>query len=709
VVFGIKTKNQVWQSSIWTRASRARAKDRFFRRFGAFVAALLVCASGPSLAQESQASAEKEPEVVVRAQRPLLRSSLRDATSASTVLEEETLRAPGATSADVLSRVPGVQVARRGGPGQLATASLRGSASNQVPVYIAGIRINDDVTGTANLATVPLWMMERAEIFRGNAPEEADRLGIGGAIFFLPRMPRKNAVGASGSVGSYGQLEGWSAAEVAGTDAASLVALRRAQARNDYKFSNDRGLRFHADESLERRKNAGYADHEGWAIGRIRLGSGAHVTTVMQGLHRSQGVTGVGVFPAQKAKGETRRLLAGVAARLPCVIGSIRCVFHSSTSIVAAQLRIMDPSGELAAVRTPVLQNHGERLTQNARLQVLVDEGVRASFGVQGALENLRINGLDTVQPRAGRSSLRGSVSLRWDATSKLLFNALGAAECHTTEGISERFGRRIVQSSGACGVLEPVGRLGALYRLTPAIEILANAGRYVRLPSLGEMYGTSTLVTGNVELVPETGWSSDLGSRMSWTAKGNTEARVAVDGFLFARWVDDLIRYRRSSLNAITPFNVASARYLGLEVAAAAALFSHLRLNATLTLMDPREVTPEPSLDPTTNDVLPLTSRFVANHSVTLFTEKGFSALAQDEAALTLRYQHRASRFADSAGQTVLPSQDFVDVEGTSKFFRERVILRLSARNVLDRRTSDILGLPLPGRTYFGSLELWL
>src|SRR5690606_15417395 len=122
---------------------------------------------------------------------------------------------------------------RAGAQSDLSTASIRGSDSSQVPVYLAGIRINDDVSGSADLSTVPIWMIERAEVFRGNAPEAADRLGLGGAIFFWPRQPRATRAGASAGAGSFGERGGWLAYEAGTSGGGALVAVRRAQANND--------------------------------------------------------------------------------------------------------------------------------------------------------------------------------------------------------------------------------------------------------------------------------------------------------------------------------------------------------------------------------------------------------------------------------------------------------------------------------------------
>ncbi len=104
-------------------------------------------------------------------------------------VDERELTRPGANAASVLSHVPGVQVSESGGSADPATASLRGATSAQTPVYLAGIRLNDDVTGSVDLSLIPVWMLGRAEIYRGNAPADSDRLGIGGAVYFEPRAP----------------------------------------------------------------------------------------------------------------------------------------------------------------------------------------------------------------------------------------------------------------------------------------------------------------------------------------------------------------------------------------------------------------------------------------------------------------------------------------------------------------------------------------
>ena len=109
-------------------------------------------------AQEVQVSSteaeEEDTFEVVTTQSPIREGS--DPTPAVYRVTGEVLERPGAQLDDVLERVPGVQTRRRGGAADLASASVRGATSAQTPIYLGGVRLNDDLTGTVDLSTLPL-------------------------------------------------------------------------------------------------------------------------------------------------------------------------------------------------------------------------------------------------------------------------------------------------------------------------------------------------------------------------------------------------------------------------------------------------------------------------------------------------------------------------------------------------------------------------
>ena len=631
----------------------------------------------------ARAMADPAPEVVVpghRATRPA-----REPTLAATRIDADELARPGATAAAVLSHVPGVQVSESGGAADLSTASVRGATSAQTPVYLAGIRLNDDVTGSADLSLIPLWMLGRAEVYRGNAPADADRLGIGGAVYFEPRMPHTDRVRAGGEIGSFGQHAAFVGAEVAHQGDGALLALRSAGAQNDYPYLDDAGTATRSDDRTRRRPNADYSERDAWAVGRTTLNKrGARITTVFNAFEREQGVTGLVAVPAQRARAESARELAGISASVPCA-AEFGCDLVLSAQAVSARTRLTDPARELGLLAAR-LDSRGTRVGQSARLTL--DSGVlRALLGANVEFEHLALDGGGAL--RAQRSTVSGRAAVSASLGKGTELSALGALTCDATRGPEQDRG---------CADLSPEGRLGVRQRFG-AFELRSNLGRYARVPTLGELYGISALVRGSSALVPERGLSWDLGAR--WEAPlGPVWAYL--DAFGFARHVSELIAYRRSSLGAIQPYNVGSARLVGGELEAGAEWRRHAHAALALTVLDPRDTTAGRNLG---NDLIPYQSRLSGSGFLEGYVEPGSRWLFR--AGLDARFTYRGSRFADPAGLLVLPAASSLDLGASLRFGRTGdVSVRAALDDVFDAHRFDFIGYPVPGRRVQLSLE---
>ncbi|AUX21432.1 outer membrane protein [Sorangium cellulosum] len=639
------------------------------------------------------AAAQQEPvlEVTVHSDRRAPGPGSRDPSAASSKVSRERLRQPGESAAHVLERVPGVQLSKGGGSSDLSTASIRGATSAQTPIYLAGIRLNDDVTGTADLSAVPLWMIDRVEIYRGNAPIEADRLGIGGAIFFDPVLPRGSRVGAGGSVGSFGELATWAAASTGDARGGAMIAARRESARNDYPYVDDRGTTFdRTDDRTRDRFNADHTAYDLWSIGRLRLGRSA-ITLLANAFVRDRGVTGLSVIPAHAARSHVQRWLGAASAKLPCAAPrpgepDDRCWLELTTSAILASTRIADPRMELGLL-FPWTASAGARLSQQARLRYRL-QGFDLGASLVQEFEHLGLDHPEGEPLRASRSFTRAGASVAASPTPTLQIHGLAAIECHGTAG---------PEGGRACEPLQPVARLGARLELPWNMTLLANVGRYVRVPSLGELYGTSPIVRGNSELRVEQGYTADVGARL----KGH---RSSIEVFGFTRLATDLIGFRRSSIGVVRPFNIGSARLLGVELTASTSFLDAVHAEVSLTALDPRDTSRGRQLK---NDVLPFQARLVAAPYLEVYQEP-FRWLPIDRIALGTRLFYRSSRVADPAGLIVMAEQVSVDVELSALFWQKRISARARLSNALDAQNYDVVGLPLPGRSVHGGLEVW-
>lgn len=619
-------------------------------------------------------------------------SSSADTSAASTVVRGPKLDDPGVDAATLLERAPGVTVTRTGSSVDSTTASVRGATAAQLPVYVAGIRINDDVAGTADLASVPVFLLDRVEVFRGNAPERADRLGIGGAVFFEPRAAQRSELRSGVGIGSYGEQSGWLGAAVAGKGARGLVGLRYQAARNDYSFTDDRGTRLvTSDDVTVERVNADYAQYDLWALGRASLAPWVRVNTVLGGLDREQGVTGLSIH-AERARARFRRWLFGATAHAPCASAAARgCRLELSSSVLTARQTLSDPAMELSLGGTR-LSFDAQRFAENLRLTAPLSAEARLLVSTHYEVERLSIDSNGAGNLRAERTVIAATAAPSVDVTGDFGVHGVARLACHTTRG---------PDGGKECGALEAVGRAGATLDLGD-VTLLGNIGRAVRVPTLAELYGISASVRGTPELAPEIAYSADVGAR--GTLASGPWGHAWADAFVFGRLSRNLIGFRRSSLGFLRPFNVGRARSAGAELSLGLELGAHLESDLGLAFLDPRDTSPDRGVE---NDLIPFQSRWVARHDVELFTQGAGLPLELSAAAVGARQAFRSARVADPAGLVVIGSEYALDLYARLFFFEDVLGVRLVLSDLFGSERFDAVGFPLPGRAVHTNAEL--
>lgn len=627
------------------------------------------------------AAPARADDVSVSGDRPVSPRASRDAVAPATVIDQARLAAPGITAAEVLRGAPGVSVVD-GGAGGVATAAVRGATSAETPIYLAGVRINDDVGGAADLSELPLFAMERAEIYRGHAPLVADRLGIGGAIFFDPRRAATGELSYGATLGSFGRRESRLRAAVGERDHGALIALRVSKSTNDFTYVDDGGTAFDVRDDRERRRaNADTSLVDAWLVGRGALPRGGHVDVVASHAARDAGVPGSALSPARRARlHATRSMLAARSA-----LGERDGVEVTlTTSGLSTSARYDDPYFELA-LGAPAATTRASRVEQSAELRA--DVGASATLRADARVAHERL-AIDTAQATAARrlfSRAGGAVTARFGRHTRV--DGLVALECHGTSTNEE---------ARACDTTAPSARAHAGAQLGP-VTVLVGGGRYARVPTLGERFGLSGPVRGNPTLSPERGTIVDVGARAEH--RGTSGRSLSLDLSAFAQWTRDLVAYERSSLGFVRPYNADSARTVGAELDARVDASRHLSATLSATVLEPRVTTEERA-----GDLVPFRSRLTVAPSARASLGR---AGPLDDLSLTLRAAYQSSRVADRRGLVVLPSQQRVDVEASASFAGESLRVGLRVANALDARLVDTLGYPLPGRAYFGSFEV--
>lgn len=153
--------------------------------------AALLCAPTLLIAAERD-DALKLPDVLISASRQV---ESRTATSAAnTVFTRADIdRLQPNSITDLLSRVPGVQVAPTGGRGSLPGIFIRGTKAAQSLVLVDGVRIANATSGDSGLQFLDVDQIERVEVLRGSRSAVYGSDAIGGVIQIFTR--RSNTPG----------------------------------------------------------------------------------------------------------------------------------------------------------------------------------------------------------------------------------------------------------------------------------------------------------------------------------------------------------------------------------------------------------------------------------------------------------------------------------------------------------------------------------
>lgn len=125
------------------------------------------------------------------------------------VIDRAQIEASGATGlADVLTRLPGIQMVRNGGIGNNTSLAVRGAETAYTAVYIDGIRYSSQSgSGGTSWQSIPLAMIERIEVLRGPAAAIYGSDSMGGVVqIFTRRGAQAFAPSVSVGTGSHGTL-----------------------------------------------------------------------------------------------------------------------------------------------------------------------------------------------------------------------------------------------------------------------------------------------------------------------------------------------------------------------------------------------------------------------------------------------------------------------------------------------------------------------
>ncbi len=149
----------------------------------------------------------KLPDVVISANRQV--QARNDSSAANTVFTRDDIDRLQPTSVtDLLSRVPGVQVAPSGGRGSLPGIFIRGTKAAQSLVLVDGQRIANTTSGDSGLQYLNVDQIERVEVLRGSRSVIYGSDAIGGVIQIFTRRNAEQGLQPRVKLG-FGSRQTW--------------------------------------------------------------------------------------------------------------------------------------------------------------------------------------------------------------------------------------------------------------------------------------------------------------------------------------------------------------------------------------------------------------------------------------------------------------------------------------------------------------------
>ena len=643
----------------------------------------------PAAAPDAQSPAAPTETVTVSAEAD---RAVADPTAFATVIRASDYADRITTLPALLSEAVGVQVKSLGG--EFATVSIRGSSAEQVVVYLDGVPLNRALGGAVNLADIPLVQLDSIEIYRGVTPASLSMASIGGAILLHSRAPGAGARGeASVSYGSYATAQVAASYGRGGGNGEWLAAVDGATSDGDFTYLDNNGTPAEStDDVTTRRVNNDFRRAHALLRGGLTEGP-ARITLLADLMGRDQGVPGIDALPSPTSRLSVRRDLLSAGAEAPGLAGG-RLLLRGSLQGTLYSEAFDGSSGDIGW--GPRTSDHRMQSTglETGGTWILTRHQALSFMGAL-RLESARLDDETPNTPASHSEGGRriGTVTIEdqitWDAGRFVIDPSLR----------HERYDSRF--TPGAASIASPAddlsdasttGKIGFLSRLTSALALRANAGSFLRIPDLQELYGDRGSVTGNPALLPERGVNADVGLTATTTRAHGALREGRVEGVLFETRADNLIVYEAVSPSTVQARNTGEALIRGVEISGS---FVAGRFNGSLSAVRQRAV--DESGTPYNGNDLPGRPRDEMNAGAGLAIGRGRAAW---------EFTYVGANYVDKPNTEDgrLPARYLHDLSYRLPL-AHRIEATFAVHNLFDDRTVDVARFPLPGRSFEGRL----
>ena len=619
--------------------------------------------------------------------------------------------------ADAIATSAGAQTRSLGGLGAYASVSVRGAAPGHTAVLIDGVPLARLAEVTTDLGRYAMDAFGEVELYRGAVPAELGGAGTGGAVNLVTRLgrgERGERIRASIGAGSFGARHARLryGDEHGGGRVRSSATLGYQGASGDYAYFTDGGTPLNgSDDGYEVRRNNHFDQLD--AAARAGL-AGRPIAGGVRLAWKRQGLPGSVAQPSREAGMSTLDVVADARAGGRVGAATARQLGY----VLVERQALRDPAGELGLG----VQDRGY-LTLAGGGSTAWSLPLGRHRGTAGLeLRGERFRDDDRGGARGALVGTRGALAL--DASAELaLADELAVTPAVRLDVVRTAPTPRTEGPDALAEIpprwdLVPSPRFAARARLAEDVAVKGSAGWYVRLPTLLELFGDRGTIVGSPELAPERGPSADLG--VVWAPARPVRSdvgpidRIFVEATAFAARARDTIALISTAGFVARAENVGATQRYGGELVLAARFARALSLTASYT----RLVTEQRAIDPNLlGKALPRTPGHLAYGRAELAGRVlgRLASLWSDVAVQSTAYLDQANfrrvpaRALVGAGARIELAGGLAAAIAVANLAGTRVVT-IPPDRAIDppARTAlaDLAGFPLPGRSFYLSLD---
>ena len=372
--------------------------------------------------------------------------------------------------AGLLMGEPGFEIGRNGGPGATTSIFLRGMSSVNSAVFIDGVRAPTDRIGFFNFADIPLNIIDRIEIVRGNLGSLYGESAIGGTVNIFTRR-------------NLGKPDG-SATLTVGSRNTKGVAVNYGGELSDYRFHVDASTL--ETDGFSSRVGSGYnPDQDGYTNQSVNLRLSKKFTSK----------TELGIFAnSMLGKSESDNLTANAEAsdyhllkRRNDAYGIYLELKHENTGrsrleILQSDLKIEQFLNGIQRTFLTEGLSKGDQTTVRVNNEITTGVGNKVQFGAEASKADFlgvyypASNGFAATQSDTTRDTRAAYIGVmrsidRWSLQGNIRRDVVAARE----------------RASTAIDVSKNSWLLGAGYRVDEGLRVTASRATAFRAPAPDE------------------------------------------------------------------------------------------------------------------------------------------------------------------------------------------------------------------------------